>query len=66
VGRRAGLAAAALVALHPVHAAWSTSAYNVVVPLSLLALAAAAVDRCGAPLAPAHDAPHAPAARHAH
>jgi hypothetical protein len=52
VGRRAGLAAAALVALHPVHAAWSTSAYNVVVPLSLLALAAAAVDRCGAPVAP--------------
>lgn len=47
VGRRAGLATAALVALHPTHAAWSTSAYNVVLPLTLLALATAAVDRCG-------------------
>ncbi|MBL8616481.1 MAG: hypothetical protein JNM72_12800 [Deltaproteobacteria bacterium] len=48
VGGRAGLAAAALVALHPTHAAWSTSAYNVVLPLTLLALATAAVDRCSA------------------
>ena len=31
-GRRAGLVVGGLLALHPVHAAWSSSAYNVMVP----------------------------------
>lgn len=35
----AGLLAAAVVALHPVHAAWSSSAYNVILPWGLGALA---------------------------
>ena len=37
--RRAGWLAALLLALHPVHAAWSTSAYNVGLPFALGALA---------------------------
>lgn len=37
--RRAGWAAAWLLALHPVHVAWSSSAYNVVLPWALGALA---------------------------
>ncbi len=47
----AGLAAAAILALHPVHAAWSSSAYHVVHPhfFACLALLAAA-----AFVAPAH------------
>lgn len=39
VGARAGLLGGLIVALHPVHAAWSSSAYNVVLPWSLGALA---------------------------
>lgn len=39
VGPRAGLLGGLLVALHPVHAAWSSSAYNVILPWSLGALA---------------------------
>ena len=34
-GRRAGLLAGALVALHPTHVAWSSSAYNVILPHTL-------------------------------
>jgi hypothetical protein len=52
-GRRAGWTAAALLVVHPVHAAWSSSAYNVMLPhalgcLSLFALALA-LKRPGAP-----------------
>lgn len=39
LGRNAGLVAAALVALHPTHAAWSSSAYNVILPWLFGALA---------------------------
>lgn len=49
----AGVLAALVVTLHPVHAAWSTSAYNVVLPWTLGALAllaaAALVRPAGAP-----------------
>jgi len=38
VGPVAGAVAAGLVMLHPVHAAWSSSAYNVVVPWTLSAV----------------------------
>lgn len=38
-GRRAGLLVAGFVALHPVHAAWSSSAYNVALPWLFGALA---------------------------
>ncbi len=51
-GRNAGLLAAGLVALHPVHAAWSSSAYNVVLPWlfgALALLAAASLSRPEAP-----------------
>jgi hypothetical protein len=49
----AGLAAGVLVALHPVHAAWSSSAYNVVLPWTL----GAGVLWCGAVLAGSRRAP---------
>lgn len=52
-GARVGWAAAALLALHPAHAAWSGSAYNVIGPHALIALsllaAARAVTGEGAP-----------------
>mgnify|MGYP000297469247 CR=1 FL=1 len=38
LGAWAGLVAALLVALHPVHAAWSSSAYNVILPWTLSAI----------------------------
>ena len=46
-GERAGLVAAALVSLHPTHAAWSSSAYNVVVPLTLGCISLWALGGCG-------------------
>jgi hypothetical protein len=49
----AGWLAAGLVVLHPVHAAWSTSAYNVVLPQAL----GAGVLWCGAVLATSRRAP---------
>ena len=54
---RAGVAAALVVALHPVHAAWSTSAYNVILPWAfgaLALLATASLVRPPAPLRPRH------------
>lgn len=37
-GARAAVVAGVLVALHPIHAAWSSSAYNVVLPSTLMVL----------------------------
>lgn len=44
-GRRAGWFAAAFVVVHPVHAVWSSSAYNVMLPHALGCLALLAVAR---------------------
>lgn len=44
-GRRAGWFAAALLVVHPAHATWSTSAYNVMLPHALGCLALYAVAR---------------------
>lgn len=49
VGPAAGLALGLALAVHPVHAAWSGSAYNVAVPWTLLALSFAAVERAQRP-----------------
>lgn len=49
----AGLLAGMLVAMHPVHAAWSSSAYNVVLPWTL----GAGVLWCGAVIATSRRAP---------
>ncbi|MCK6507735.1 hypothetical protein L6R53_30940 [Myxococcota bacterium] len=48
----AGVLAAGLVALHPVHAAWSSSAYNVILPWGLGALALLATASLVRPVAP--------------
>ncbi len=50
---RAGWAAALLLALHPAHAAWSGSAYNVIAPSLLIGLATLAVARLVAEEGPA-------------
>ena len=44
-GRRAGWFAAALLVVHPAHATWSTSAYNIILPHALGCLALYAVAR---------------------
>ncbi|MCB9761870.1 MAG: hypothetical protein H6739_18720 [Alphaproteobacteria bacterium] len=49
-GLRAGLCAAALLALSPPHVAWSGSAYNVMIPQALLLAAVAARGAWGVPL----------------
>lgn len=49
VGPAAGLGLGLALAVHPVHAAWSSSAYNVALPWTLLALSFAAVERAQRP-----------------